>query len=98
MCHGNGTSPAAWTVTSIAMINAHKQKRHGTNLLCPITKKPMHLISTLFVDNTDLVHLDMNKVETVVEAHTALQKSINNWGCILIATGGAFKPANFFTT
>jgi hypothetical protein len=26
MCQGNGASPAAWTVTSIAMINAHKRK------------------------------------------------------------------------
>jgi hypothetical protein len=34
----------------------------------------------------------MKKVETIVEAHAALQNSIHNWGCILIATGGALKP------
>jgi hypothetical protein len=39
----------------------------------------------------------MNKVETIAKAHTALQDSIHNWGHILIATGGALKPANFFT-
>ncbi len=53
MCQGNGASPAAWTVTSTAMINAHKQKGHGIHLLCPITKKPLHLVGTLFVDDTD---------------------------------------------
>jgi hypothetical protein len=75
------------------MINAHKWKGHGTHLVYLITKMPMHLVGTLFMDDTDLVHLDMNKVETVVEAHTALQESIHNWGRILIATGGALKPA-----
>jgi hypothetical protein len=96
MCQGNGTSPAAWKVTSIAMINAHKQKGHGIHLLCPLTKKPLHLVGTLFVDDTDLEHLDMNKMEIVVEAHAALQSSIHNWGRILIATGGALKPATCF--
>jgi hypothetical protein len=37
MYQGNGISPAAWTVTSIAIINAHKRKGHGIHLLCPIT-------------------------------------------------------------
>jgi hypothetical protein len=96
MCQGNGASPAAWTATSIAMINSHKRKGHGTHLVCPITKKPMHLVGTLFRDYTELVHLDMNKVETIKEAHTALQESIHNWGCILIATGGALKPEKCF--
>jgi hypothetical protein len=89
MCQGNGASPAAWTVASITMINGHKQKGHGIHLICPITKKNLHLVGTLFVDDTDLEHLDMNKVETITEAHAALQNSIHNWGRILIATGGA---------
>jgi hypothetical protein len=96
MCQGNGASPATWTVTSVAMINAHKQEGHGIHLLCPITEKPLHLVGTLFVDDTDLEHLNMNKVETVAEAHAALQYSIHNWGRILIATGGALKPAKCF--
>ncbi len=96
MCQGNGASPAAWTVTSIAMINAQKCKGHGIYLLCPITKRPLHPVGTRFVDDTELVHLNMNKVETVAEAHTALQDSIHNWGHILIATGGALKPSKCF--
>jgi hypothetical protein len=78
------------------MINARKRKVHGNHLVCPITKKPMHLVGTIFMDDTDLVHLDMNKVETLEEVHMALQESIHNWGCILIATGGALKPAKCF--
>jgi hypothetical protein len=78
------------------MINAQKRKEHGIHLLCPIIKRPLHLIGPLFVDDTDLVHLDMNKVETNAEVHMALQDSIHNWGRILIATGGALKPAKCF--
>ena len=31
MCQGNGASPAAWLVTSIPMIAAHKKKGHGVH-------------------------------------------------------------------
>jgi hypothetical protein len=95
MCQGNGAAPAGWTVDSIAMITAHKRKGHGIHLRCPITDKSIHLAGTLFVDDTDLEHLDM-KAETTHETHRALQDSIINWGKLLLATGGAIKPAKCF--
>jgi hypothetical protein len=61
LCQGNGAAPAGWTVTSIAMIEAHKRKGHSIHLTCPITKKEMHLADTLFVDDTDLEHLNVTK-------------------------------------
>jgi hypothetical protein len=93
---GNGAAPACWTITSIAMLKAHKRKGHGVHLSCPITKRTIHLAGTLFVDDTDLEHFDMNKVETIIEAHATLQSSIHNWGQLLIASGGALKPAKCF--
>jgi hypothetical protein len=96
MCQGNGAAPAEWTFTSITMIQAHKRKGHGVHLECPITGTKLHLVGTLFVDDTDLEHFDMTKVETVTEVHDTLQRSIHNWGKILIATGGALKPAKCF--
>jgi hypothetical protein len=67
-----------WTVTSITMIQAHKRKGHGVHLLCPITKTLLHLAGTLFVDDTDLKHFNINKSERIEEAHEALQDSIHN--------------------
>jgi hypothetical protein len=32
-------------------------------------------------------------VETILEVHSQLQESVINWGCLLIATGGALKPS-----
>ena len=96
MCQGNGAAPAGWTVDSIVMINAHKRKGHGLHLRSPITNKSIHLAGTLFVDDTDMEHLDLNKMETRNEAHQALQESIINWGHLLLATGGALKPEKCF--
>jgi hypothetical protein len=45
------------------------------------------------VDDTDLIHLDMRTIETTLEAHIKLQELVINWGKLLIATGGALKPA-----
>ncbi len=45
------------------------------------------------MDDTDLIHLDMRTIKTTLEAHIKLQESVISWGKLLIATGGALKPA-----
>ncbi len=92
MCQGNGAAPAAWTVTSIPMIAAQWRKDHGGHFVAPISSKEGHLIGGLYVDNTDLFHLDMRVNENIHQAHNKLQDAIVNWGKLLIATGGALKP------
>jgi hypothetical protein len=79
-------------VTSIPMIAARKSKEHGAHFIAPILDITSHIVGGSFVDNTDLVHVDMRTVETILEAHSRLQESIINWGSLLIASGGALKP------
>ena len=62
----------------------------------PISKLDLHLAGSLFVNDTDLMHLDTHKSETALEAMEALQDAVTNWGRLLIATGGALKPAKCF--
>jgi hypothetical protein len=93
MCQENGPAPVAWTVTSIPMIDAHKCKGHGAHFIAPILDISGHIVGGLFVDDTDLVHVDMRVMETILEAHSWLQESVINWGRLLIATGGALKPS-----
>jgi hypothetical protein len=64
--------------------------------LASITNKTIHLAGTLFVDDTDLEHRNINKTELIRESHMALQDSILNWGRLLLATGSALKPAKCF--
>ncbi len=93
MCQGNGAAPAAWMVTSIAMIATHKRKGHGAHFIAPISDISGHIVGGIFVDDTDLVHVNMQVMETILEAHSWLQESVINWGHLLIATGGALKPS-----
>ncbi len=92
MCQGNGASSAAWAVTTIPMIRAHQKKKHGAFFISPISGLTCQLIGGLFVDDTDLIHVDMQEQEDLESAHERLQEAINNWGHLLRATGGALKP------
>jgi hypothetical protein len=80
MFQGNGASPAAWLVTSIPLILAHKRKGHGAHFIAPISGLSCHLAGGVFVDDFDLFHLDMRQIDTILEAHTHLREPVINWG------------------
>jgi hypothetical protein len=69
MSPGNTASPAAWTVVSVPMISVHKKKGHGAHLVTPISNLPCHLAGGLFVNDTDLFHLDMQEMERAKDMH-----------------------------
>jgi hypothetical protein len=96
MCQGNGASPAGWAVISICILNAHGRKGHGAKFICPVTKLQKHLSAILYVDDTDIIHIDLTRNETVDEVHRYIQESVDSWGNLLIATGGALQPAKCF--
>jgi hypothetical protein len=96
ICQGNGGGPATWGVISIVIVDAHTKKGHGAKFVCPISNLSHHLGGVIFVDDTDLLHINMEEDETVEEAHEALQASVDSWGNLLIVTGGAFKPVKCF--
>ncbi len=96
LCQGNGAAPAGWTVVSIVILNAHKHQGHGAKFLCPISLVRSNLSAVLFVDDTDVIHLDMNHKESQLEALEGLQQSVMSWGKLIIATGGSLKPSKCF--
>jgi hypothetical protein len=59
MCQGNGAAPMAWMVTGIPLVAAHKRKGRGAHLIAPISDITNHIVGSLFVDDTDLVHVNM---------------------------------------
>ncbi|KAL9190098.1 hypothetical protein ACHAXT_007309 [Thalassiosira profunda] len=97
-CQGNGAAPAEWAVITIVILDSHKREGHGATFRCPITKFSHHLSAVIFVDDTDLLHVNLERDESVVEVHQKLQSSINSWGDLLIATGGTLKPVKCFYT
>ena len=96
MCQGNGAAPVGWAVVSIEILNKHKKKGHGSQILCPILLIRSNLAVVLYVDDTDVIHLKMERQENVVAALRGLQESITSWGKLLIAKGGSLKPSKCF--
>jgi hypothetical protein len=58
LMQGNGASPAGWAVISICILGSHGKKGHGAKFYCPITNLQHHLLAILYVDDTDLLHID----------------------------------------
>ena len=93
---GNGASPAGWCVISIVILLAHGAKGHGVKFMAPMSLMQRHLSAILYVDDTDLLHINMDVEESIAEVHTAIQDAVENWGRLLIATGGSLKPDKCF--
>jgi hypothetical protein len=93
---GNGASLAGWCVISIMILRAHGKKGHGARFIAPMSCVKRSLSAILYVNDMDLLHLNMEQDELVWEVHRSLQQSINNWGKLLIATGGGLKPNKCF--
>ncbi len=55
-----------------------------------------HLSAILYVDDTDILHIDLTKDERVKDVHHTIQESVNSWGNLLIATGGVLQPNKCF--
>jgi hypothetical protein len=83
-------------VISICIIGAHGKKDHSAKFYCPITNLKHHLSTILYIDDTDLLHIDLSKDKTVDEVHRAIQESVNSWGNLLITTGGVLQPNKCF--
>ena len=96
LCQGNGAAPAGWCVISITILQCQKSKGYGAKFLSPISLVKTDLAAILFIDDTNILHLIMGKIESIDDTFEGLQDSVNNWGKLLIATGGARKPPKFF--
>jgi hypothetical protein len=96
LTQGNGASPAGWAVISICVLGAHGKKGHGVKFYCPISNLQHHLSAILYVYDTNLLHINLTKDESIDKVHVAIQDSINSWGSLLIATNGMLQPSKCF--
>ena len=92
LCQGNGAEPAGWCVISITILWCHKRKGYGAKFLAPISLIKSDLAAIIFVDDTDLLHLIMEEIESIDETFEGLLDSVHNWVKLIIAMGGALKP------
>jgi hypothetical protein len=59
LTQGNGASLAGWAVISIVILKAHGKKGHGAKFVCPITKLASHLSAIIYMNDTDLLHINL---------------------------------------
>jgi hypothetical protein len=78
LTEGNGASPAGWAVISIVILRAHGKKGHGATFRCPILSIAATISAILYVNDTDLLHMNLDLDETAAEAHVAIQDSVNS--------------------
>ena len=81
---------------SITILGAHKKKGHSATFVCPLTKKVMKLAAILYVDDCDLLHIDMSGNDSVFATFEKMQASVMNWGRLLITSEGSYKPTKCF--
>ena len=96
LCQGNGAAPGGWLVISIVILRCHKKKGHGATFMTPISRMRQKVAAIMYVDDTDILHVNMEQQESVEEAFEATQSSVLSWGALLLATGGAPKPLKCF--
>ena len=95
MCQGNGAAPAAWLVLSSVLVMIYKSLGFGSKMRSPIMRVYLDITGVLFVDDTDLYILD-ECLRTPYDLWHETQSATNSWGKLLLATGGALKPAKCF--
>ena len=74
MCQGNGALLAGWAVISICILGAHGRKGHGAKFICPVTKLEKHLSAILYVDDTDILHIDLTKTRRLMKCTCASRR------------------------
>jgi hypothetical protein len=72
LTQGNGASPAGWAVISIVIVKAHGKKGHGAKFVCPLSKLVSQLSAIIYVDDTDLLHINLEEDESVEVVHQAI--------------------------
>ena len=80
LCQGNEAAPAGWAVIIMTIFRVHERKGHSAYFICPLYLLKMHITDMLFVDDMDLIYLNVDQEESVYEAHGAMQLSNINWG------------------
>ena len=90
---GNGAAPTTWVIISTPLLNMLRAAQNGGFFLSPVTKEMTHLVGFAFVDDMDILLLNMrDKDITFDEIADNMQDAIDCWEGGLKTTGGAIVP------
>ena len=64
ICQGNTAGPACWLILSSIMIRCYEKAGHGSKIISPISALPINFMGEIFVDDTDILNMLMEKILT----------------------------------
>ena len=74
------------------MINAYKRLGHGVNFVGAWSGDAFYLAAVLFVDDSDLFHMALSRMESDKDFMAKVQEATFDWGGLVQATVGSLKP------
>ena len=90
---GNGAAPTIWVLVSTPLLNMLRTAGNGAFITSPLSKETSHIVGYAFVDDTDLITMDMRDINMEAdEIMSNMQDSIDRWEGGLRTTGGAIVP------
>ncbi len=92
---GNRAAPPLWIQLSSVLVNVFKQLNLGALIQDPITAEMIHSMGTLVVDDTDL-YTWREEILDPGNLWCQTQLELEQWSCLLNATGRALKPEKCF--
>ena len=94
---GNGASPVTWVIISTPLLNMLRAMDNGGHFLNAISQQTSHLVGYSYVDDTDLLQVDMrDRTITIGQTMAKMQDAISRWEGGLKVTGGAIVPNKSF--
>jgi hypothetical protein len=85
----------SWIQLSAVLVTIFKQLALGALIQDLISEELIHTIGKLYVDNTDL-YTWREHIMDLGELWCQTQIELEQWSCLLNATGGALKPEKCF--
>ena len=76
---------------SSLLMRCYEKKGLGSAILAPITQTLIAFLGGLYVDDTDLIITQPHYLSSE-DVRADLQHAVNEWGKLLISTGGALNP------
>ncbi len=92
---GNRAAPPLWIQLSAVLVNVYKQLNLGAMIQDSITAETKHSMGALFVDETNLYTLQEYLLDPG-DLWCQAQLELEQWSCLLNATGRALKPEKCF--
>jgi hypothetical protein len=89
---GNGAAPASWAIISTPILEIICKKGQCTVFKAFILGKELKIVGFAFIDNKDLLRVNILGSQTCEEVAQDMQQGLDLWKGLLKATGRALVP------